>query len=365
MIAFIIKEFRHLLRDPRSLLILIGMPLAQILIFGYAIKTDLNESDIAIVRMNNDKLSDLAIQHLDASKGFHVKYIWDHPSQIAEAFRKGEIRLAVVLDNNLESKILQGYPADIQVIGDASDPNTANLLVQHTQGTLRNVYREYLQKNASTPVVQVSARMLFNEENRSVFMFIPGTIVIILMLLSAMMTSISLAREKETGTLELLLVSPLRPHQIILGKVVPYMGLSLINACTILLLSKFLFEMPFRGSLPLLMSETLLFIILALCIGLYISTIARTQQVAMLLSMFALMLPTILLSGFIFPIENMPLGLQYLSALIPARWFVEIIRGIMIRGVGIEILWKETLILAGMVCIFMLLCVKNFKIRLE
>lgn len=207
--------------------------------------------------------------------------------------------------------------------------------------------------------------MLYNEEIRSVFMFVPGTIVILLMLLSAIMTSISLTREKESGSMEVLLVSPLRPYEIILGKVIPYIGLSFLNAAIILLLARFLFGMPFRGSMALLLAETVLFIALALSLGIFISTITHTQQMAMLLSMFALMLPTILLSGFIFPIENMPLWLQYLSNLMPPRWFVVIIRGIMIRGIGLEYLWKETLILAGMTLIFILLSIKKFKLRLE
>lgn len=363
MIAFILKEIRHLLRDPRSLLILIGMPVAQILIFGYAITTDLKETDIAVVRKTNDRLSSLIIQHLDASRWFRVLSIYDNPGKIEATFRKGEIRLGVVLPDNPEALLMQGQSIEIQLIGDASDPNTANLLVQYAKGIISSlVARESHPTNLG---IQVTARMIYNEEIRSVFMFVPGTIVILLMLLSAMMTSISLTREKESGTMEVLLVSPLRPHEIILGKVIPYIGLSVLNAVIILLLAKFHFGMPFRGSLGLLMAETMLFIALALSIGIFISTIPQTQQMAMLLSMFALMLPTILLSGFIFPIENMPKWLQYISALMPARWFVNIVRGIMVRGVGMEYLWKDTLILAGMTVVFIMLSIKKFKIRLE
>jgi len=363
MKAFIIKEIRHLLRDPRSLLILIGMPVAQILIFGYAITTDLKETDIAIVRQTNDPLSQLIIQHLDASQWFRIKKIETNSSRLENDFRRDEIRMTVALPDNMEKRLMQSSPLEIQLIGDASDPNTANLLAQYAKGIIRTTAAQAFPSQYSG--IQVTSRMLYNEEIRSVFMFVPGTIVILLMLLSAMMTSISLTREKESGSMEVLLVSPLRPYEIILGKVIPYIGLSFLNAAIILLLARFLFGMPFRGSMALLLAETVLFIALALSLGIFISTITLTQQMAMLLSMFALMLPTILLSGFIFPIENMPLWLQYLSNLMPPRWFVVIIRGIMIRGIGLEYLWKETLILAGMTLIFILLSIKKFKLRLE
>lgn len=365
MIAFIIKEFRHILRDPRSLLILIGMPIAQILIFGYAITTDLKESNIGIVRKTNDPLSSTLVNHLDASQWFRVVKIWDNSANIENAFRKGEIRMAIVLDDNAEANLMRGEQIQVQLIGDASDPNTANLLVQYAKGIIGTTLARYLPTQTGSQSLQISTRMLYNEEIRSVFMFVPGTIVIILMLLSAIMTSISLTREKETGAMEVLLVSPVKPYEIIVGKVIPYIGLSLLNAVSILILAKLLFGMPFRGSLVFLMAETILFIGLALSIGIFISTVTRTQQMALLLSMFALMLPTILLSGFIFPVENMPRWLQYFSALMPARWFVNIVRGIMIRGVGIEFLWKETLILAGMTLLFIALSIKKFKIRLE
>lgn len=196
-------------------------------------------------------------------------------------------------------------------------------------------------------------------------MFVPGVITVLLMLVSAMMTSISITREKELGTMEALLVSPLKPIQIIIGKVTPYVLLSFINLVVILLLAKFVFLMPIRGSLVLLLAECLLFIVMALALGILISTISKTQQQAMMMSMFALMLPTILLSGFIFPIENMPLILQYISHLMPPKWFIIIIKNIMLKGVGISYFWKETLIIAFMTVFFIGMSVKKFKIRLE
>jgi ABC-2 type transport system permease protein len=207
--------------------------------------------------------------------------------------------------------------------------------------------------------------MVFNPELKSVFMFVPGVMTIILMLVSAMMTSISITREKELGTMEILLVSPLKPFQVIVGKVVPYIFLSIINAAVIILLSIFVFKMPVQGSLFLLGLESILFIITSLSLGILISTISATQQTAMMISLMALMLPTILLSGFIFPISSMPIPLQIISNIIPAKWFVIILKAVMLKGVGITIIWKETLILVGMTLFFIVLSVKKYKIRLE
>ena len=196
-------------------------------------------------------------------------------------------------------------------------------------------------------------------------MFVPGVMTIILMLVSAMMTSISITREKELGTMEILLVSPLKPIQVIIGKVFPYIFLSIINAVVIVILSIFIFKMPVQGSLFLLAMESILFIISALALGILISTISATQQTAMMISLMGLMLPVILLSGFIFPISSMPLPLQIISNIIPAKWFIIIIKGIMLKGVGLQFIWKETLILLGMTVFFIALSVKKYKIRLE
>ena len=207
--------------------------------------------------------------------------------------------------------------------------------------------------------------MLFNPELKSVFMFVPGVITVLLMLVSAMMTSISITRERELGTMEALLVSPVKPLQIIIGKVSPYVVLSFVNLVVILVLARFVFGMPVQGSIPLLLAESILFIVMALALGIFISTVSKTQQQAMLLSMFALMLPTILLSGFIFPIENMPVILQWISHVMPSKWFIIIIKNIMLKGVGIGYFWKETLIIFFMTIFFIAMSVKKFKIRLE
>jgi len=271
----------------------------------------------------------------------------------------------IIFEAGFAKKLETENTANIQIIADATDPNTANLLVTYTNAIIKDYIKTELQISKMPFSIQVESRMLFNQELNAVFMFVPGIMAMILMLISALMTSISIAREKETGTMEVLLVSPLNPIQIILGKVAPYLVLSFINALIIIALGRFVFEVPVLGNVALLMAESMLFILLALSLGILISTVAASQQVAMMLSMFALMLPTILLSGFIFPIENMPEILQWLSLIVPPRWFIVIIKNIMLKGVGIEHIWKETLVIMFMALIFILLSAKKFKIRLE
>jgi ABC-2 type transport system permease protein len=221
------------------------------------------------------------------------------------------------------------------------------------------------QLNAGNISITPQVRMYYNPNLKSVFMFVPGTMAIILLLISALMTSITITREKELGTMEVLLGSPLKPMQIILGKVTPYLILSLVNVVTILGLAYFVFGLPIAGSLTLLIAESTLFILLSLSLGIFISTVSQSMQQAMLISMIGLMMPSMLLSGFIFPVENMPDILYYISFLMPPRWFIDILKSIMIKGNGFSFIWKETLILIGMSVVFIALSIKKFKIRLE
>jgi ABC-2 type transport system permease protein len=208
-------------------------------------------------------------------------------------------------------------------------------------------------------------RMLYNPELKSAYTFVPGVMGLILMLVSAMMTSVSIVREKEMGTMEVLLVSPMRPLLIVVAKAVPYFTIAMVNVGTILLLSVFLLDLPVQGSVLLLLGESMLFILSCLALGLLISTAAKSQQVAMFISMLGLMLPTMLLSGFVFPIENMPIPLQVVSNAVPAKWFILMVKAVMLKGLGFGAVWKENLILAGMTVFFIAISVKRFKIRLE
>ncbi len=363
--SFIKKEFFHIFRDTRTMLILFGIPVAQLLIFGTVIKNEIQDVHIAVYDQSKDEATQTITTKLLSSGYFILDENLENTSDVEEIFKKGTVKEVVVFGRNFGEKLMKEGTADVQLIADASDPNMARLVISYTKGIMNDYIRK-MNPNMQAPMqIQPEVRMYYNEEMKSAYMFVPGVMALILMLISAMMTSISITREKELGTMEVLLVSPLRPVQIIAGKVIPYLLLSIANAFVIVFIGHFIFGVPVTGSFILLMLETILFILMALCLGILISTAAKNQMVAMFISMIALMLPTIILSGFIFPIENMPEVLQWLSHIMPARWFITIIRGIMLKGVGIMYVWKETLILIGMTLFFVAVSVRKFKIRLE
>lgn len=363
--GFIKKEFYHIFRDRRSLFILFGMPIAQILLFGFAITNEINNVDIAILDHSKDATTKEIINKISSSKYFSIDAFLEKESEIEVIFKKGKVKAVLNFEQNFSSKLIKENKATVQIITDATDPNTANTISNYVNAILQQYQKE--QNKSIQMAVQIipETRMVYNTELKSVYMFVPGVMTIILMLVSAMMTSISITREKELGTMEILLVSPLKSFQVIIGKVFPYIFLSVINAVVIIVLSIFIFKMPVQGSLFLLGLESILFIVSALALGILISTISETQQTAMMISLMGLMLPVILLSGFIFPIASMPVPLQVISNIIPAKWFIIIVKGIMLKGVGIQFIWKESLILLGMTVFFIALSIKKYKIRLE
>jgi len=364
-IGFVKKEFHHIFRDSKTMLILFGMPIAQILIFGYVVSNEITDVKIGIYDKSNDHITHEITNKITSSGFFILHENLNSEQEIEKAFKRGIVREVVVFESNFARNLERNGSASVQIIADASDANTANIVSNYTQAIINSYVKNELLAQGLPYEIVPEVRMLYNEELKGVYMFVPGTMALILMLVSAMMTSISIAREKELGTMEVLLVSPLKPLPIVIGKVIPYMVLSFINAIVIIALSYFVFEMPIEGNLIFLLVETLLFIFMALSLGILISTVSNSQMVAMFISMFALMLPTMLLSGFIFPIENMPKILQWISSIMPARYFITIVKNIMIKGSGITIVWKETLILAGMTMVFLIMSVKKFKVRLE
>ena len=362
---FIKKEFLHIFRDKRTLLILFGMPVVQVVLFGFAISNEINDAKIMIVDQAHDEAS-VALQNKLLSSGyFQLGQKVDDPTALEPVFQARKMNMAVVIPPGFGRDLYAGNGPQLQLVADASDPNTANLLIGYASAIIRDYQLSLAPQLQGTPGIQTEVRMQYNPELKSVFMFVPGVITIILMLVSAMMTSIAVAREKELGTMEILLVSPLHPALIILGKVIPYLFLSIINATVILLLGVFVFGMPIEGSVFLLMAQCTLFVITSLSLGILISTVAQSQQTAMMFSLMGLMLPTIILSGFIFPIENMPGVLQVISNIIPAKWFIIIVKDIMLKGAGMEFIWQETLILVGMTLLLIMISIRKFKIRLE
>ena len=364
-IGFIKKEFYHIFRDRRSLFILFGMPIAQIMLFGFAITNEINNVDIAILDHSKDVTTQEITRKIASSKYFSIQQLIKNEAEIEAVFKRGKVKAVLIFEKDFSQNLIKESYTTIQIITDATDPNTASAISNYINSIIQK-YQQEINKNISIsyPIIP-KTHMVFNPELKSVFMFVPGVMTIILMLVSAMMTSISITREKELGTMEVLLVSPLKPIQVIVGKVIPYVFLSIINAVIIVLLSITIFEMPVQGSLFLLGIESVLFIITALALGILISTISASQQTAMMISLMGLMLPTILLSGFIFPIASMPLPLIIISNIIPAKWFIIILKGIMLKGVGLLFIWKETLILFTMTLFFIALSIKKYKIRLE
>lgn len=365
-IGFLRKEFLHIFRDPRTMIIIFGLPIVQLLLFGEVINTDIQDSRIAIMDQSQDNTTHEITSKLLSSGYFLMGKELLPSDDVEDVFRSGQVKMVVTFGPDFEQTLEREGKADVQLLADASDPNTARILTNYASGIINDYVKKEKLQNIQLPnQINTEVRMLYNESLKSVYMFVPGIMAMILMLISAMMTSISISKEKELGTMEVLLASPLKPIQIVLGKVAPYLLLSFINALTIMLIGYFIFAVPIKGSFVLLMLESFLFILMALSLGILISTIAPNQMVAMFISLLALMLPTILLSGFIFPIENMPLPLRIFSHLMPPRWFIVIIKNIMLKGTGIMYVWKETLILIVMTFVFISLSIKNFKIRLE
>ena len=356
--AFIVKEFHHIFRDKRTLMVLFGMPIAQIILFGFAITTEIQNANIAVLDRSKDVRSLELTRSILSSGYFTLNADVQSYDDIERAFRRGEIKVALVFPPDYAAKLQRGT-ADLQVLTDATDPNMASTLVSYV-----NAIVAPRGAASSAPGIRIEPVMHYNQNQASVNMFVPGVITIVMLLVSAMLTSIALTREKELGNMEILLVSPLKPAIIILGKVIPYLVLSMVNVSTVIAVGYFLFEVPMEGSWLVLALECLLFVTCALSLGVLISTIAPTQQVALMLSLMALMMPTILLSNFIFPISSMPLPLQIISNIIPAKYFITIIKGVMLKGVDFSILWKETAVLGGMTLFFIGVSVRKFRIRL-
>lgn len=362
--GFVTKEFLHIFRDRRTLLILFGMPIIQLILFGFAIRNELNDVQVAVLDLSHDHVTQALTGELLHSPYFEGAAVLHSEQDIEAAFQRGAIKEAILFEPRFAQRLHRDGTAQVMLITDATDPNSAQTMVAYTSSILRDYQIRTFGTGGGVQIVP-EVQMRFNPELKSVVLFVPGLIALILMLVCALMTSITITREKERGTMEILLVSPLRPLQIIIGKVLPYVLLSFINVVTILVLARFVFGVPVRGNLALLLAECLLFIVCALAFGIFISTRAETQQTATMISLAGLLLPTVILSGFIFPIASMPLPLQYLSHIVPAKWFLIVVRGIMLKGVGLEYLWQETLILVGITLLLLIASLRNFNERLE
>lgn len=364
LFAFIRKEFYHVFRDRRTLLILFGMPIVQILLFGFALSSEVKNIGIAILDNARDVQSEQIVAKIQSSSQFQVEEAAVNYGDIENRFKQGTIKCAILFPVNFGSDLYKPGGAQIQIIADASDPNTATMATNYLNAII-NDYRQEL-----NPTVKLSyqiipeVRQLYNEEQNGSLNFIPGVIALIFMIVSTALTSVAVVREKELGTMEILLVSPFKPIMVLIAKAIPYLVLSLVDFIIILLLSVFFLDIEIHGSLLLIFAESILFILTCLSLGLLISNVTNSQQTAMLASMMGMMLPTMLLTGFMFPLENMPKAFQWASYIVPSKYYYSIIKGVMLKGLGFSYVWKETLILAAMAFGLLFVALKNFKIRL-
>ena len=348
-ISFVIKEARHILRDKRTMLILFGIPVALMLLFGFAITTEVKDVRTVVVTSQMDHLTQVVVERLTQSEYFTITQTVSTPQEAERLIRSQKADMAMVFSHNFARK-----KDGIQLIVDGSDPNMATQWTNYAQGVLANMQGS-----------MVNSKMLYNPQMKSAYNFVPAIMGMLLMLVCAMMTSISIVREKEKGTMEVLLVSPVRPLMVIIAKAVPYLVLAFVILITILLMARYVLGVPLQGSVAWIIAVSTLYILLALSLGLLISNIAQTQLVALLLSAMVLLMPVLMLSGMMFPIESMPKILQWISIVIPPRYYIEAMRKLMIMGVGVGEVMKEIAILGSFTTFFLILALMKFKQRLE
>ena len=346
--SFVIKETRHILRDKRTMLILFGMPLVLMLLFGFAIRTDVKNVRTVVVIANSDHATQQAIERLAQSEYFTIVKTIATPQEAEHLIRHQKADMAVVFGAGFASK-----KSGVQFIVDGADPNMAQQWTAYAQQTLGN------------HDTSINTKMLYNPQMKSAYNFVPAIMGMLLMLICAMMTSISIVREKERGTMEVLLVSPAKPLMVIIAKAVPYLVLAFIILTIILLMARFVLGVPLVGSLLWIFFISTVYILLALSLGLLVSNVAQTQLVALLMSAMVLLMPIVMLSGMIFPVESMPRILQWISAIVPTRYYISAMRKMMIMGVGIEQVLFELTVLSAMLVALLALALKTFKVRLE
>ncbi len=364
-LVFVQKEFYHIFRDKLTLSILLGMPVLMLILFGFAITTEVKNTKMAIYDPSRDAATQAIINKLRANDYFVFTRFLSSPGEIEKVFKDGEAGLVVVFSERFYDNLLHTGEAKVQLITDGTDPNTATTLTNYATSIIAS-YRQELSRISHIPYqIEPELKLLYNPELKGAYNFAPGVMGMIIMLICAMMTSITIAREKEKGTMEILLVSPMKPVLIIFAKVAPYLVLSLVNLATILLLSVFMLKVPIAGNLFVLVILSLAFIFVCLALGMLISTVVDSQQAALLMSGMALMAPIMLLSGMMFPVENMPWFLRIISEIIPARWYIIANKKVMIEGLGFDSIIKELSILGGMAVILIAVSLKNFKNRLE
>jgi ABC-2 type transport system permease protein len=343
------KEFIHIGRDRVSLFLVLAMPVALILLFGFTISTEIRNAKISILDQSKDSKSKQLIENITASGYFQLVNFLESEAEIDYDFKNKQIKIAMIIPPRFEESLAIEHIANIQIINDVSDINIASILNNYLRAVFNDFITEYNQgNNAPETPISIVTTMQYNPELNSVYMFVPGIITLIMIIITALMSSITLAREKETNTMNMMLITTVKKINIAIGKVIPYMFLSLISTVLILIISVFVFHMPIKGSIGLLLLLCIIFMFTAASFGLLISAVSKTQLDAMMVTMMGLFLPTVLLSGFLFPLDNMPLFFQWLADIFPAKWFIIAIKDVMLKGASFMDIWKYLLILTGM-----------------
>ena len=358
------KETLHILRDRRTLAVLLVLPVLQVVIFGYAIRTDVEDVRLAVVDPSPDYATLRLRGRLTGAHVFHVVAVLPDAAPLERLFQTGEAQAALVFEPGFADHLGRGLPARLLVITDTTEPNTGVTIQSHVLSVVQSFQREAPARAGGVRIVP-QARLRFNPTAESKNLFVPGLMAFVLTIISCLMTAITLTREKETGTMEALLVSPLRPWQIIVGKVAPYLLVGFASVVGVIVEARLVFDVPLRGSVTLLFAEGTLFILVSLALGVLISARTSSQRVAMTGALLGTMLPTMILSGFLFPVESMPRVLQYISNVVPAKWFVTIARGIMLKGIGLSFLWPETAVLLAMALVLLGAAARSFHERLS
>lgn len=365
--AFIRKEFWHIFRDRRTTLIVLVMPVVQIVLFGFAISTEVHNAVVDIIGDVNDPSVMSIISRVENNEYLEIGRVLNSTEEAESRIRKGKSMAVLIFEDQFDSKLGSEGTAQVAIVSDGADPNSAQIVTSYIKGVINAeqlTISSRMTAGGGGASMRPNVQLMYNPAMNSSYNFVPGVMGLILMLICSMMTAVSIVREKELGTLELILVSPVKPFWIILSKLIPYLVLSVVNFASVLLLAVYVMDVPINGSLALLSFVSLIFVGSSLGLGLLVSVISSTQQTAMLICGMGLTMPTMMLSGLIFPCESMPMALQVFSDIIPAKWFIIMVKKIMIQGAGIASIGKELIVLTGMMVFLLWFSIKKFKTRL-
>ncbi len=357
------KEFIHILRDRITLLLVLAMPVALVLLFGFTISTDIHNAKVAVLDYSKDTHSQRLLQKMFSSNYFQIVSYPNTEAEIDFQFKENNIKLALIIPQNFEEQLEKEHVVTLQVINDVSDLNVASILNNYVRAVVRDFQDEYNSERSDEGDVNIVTKMQYNPNMESVYMFVPGIITLIMILVTALMSSITLAREKETGTMRMLFITPVKKIYIIIGKVIPYMIISFFSTIVIIIISVFVFKMPLNGSIFFLLLLCIIFMLTSASFGMLISAVSTTQLDAMMITMMGLFLPTVLLSGFLFPLNSMPMIFQLIANVFPAKWFILAIKDVMIKGSGLSDVWAYLLVLLGMAVVFISISLKMLDKR--